>query len=200
MFASNFNDAYKNVLALTFTNKAVGEMKNRIIETLFEFSDELILNSNNSMLQDLCDELSTTPEILHQKAKIILEHLMHNYGAFEVSTIDKFTQRVIRTFARDLNLPQNFEVELDTDLLLHKAVDNVIAKAGTDPLLTKALIDFALEHKANIIIRGLRSVTDFHFERQLSYMNRRMRHDPVCEAQIMKCISMYIYSTNTNLY
>ena len=145
LFASNFPDTYRNVLALTFTNKAVGEMKNRIIENLALFSNDDILEQPNSMFLVICNELSITPEQLHRKSKTILAHLMHNYASFEVSTIDKFTQRVIRTFARDLSLPQNFEVELDTDILLTKAVDNLIARAGSDQLLTRTLIEFALE-------------------------------------------------------
>ena len=57
----------------------------------------------------------------------------------------KFTQKLIRTFAYDLHLPINFEVELDTDILLSKAVNNLIAKAGTNRELTKTLVDFAIE-------------------------------------------------------
>ena len=56
-----------------------------------------------------------------------------------------FTHRVIRTFAHDLNLPVNFEVELDQERLLNEAVDSLIAKAGTDNELTSVLIDFAIE-------------------------------------------------------
>ena len=70
---------------------------------------------------------------------------MHNYAAFDISTIDGFNHKLIRTFAHDLKLPVNFEVELDTDSLLNEAVDSLIAKAGTDKELTKILVDFAIE-------------------------------------------------------
>src|SRR5690606_31944303 len=69
----------------------------------------------------------------------------HNYAAFDISTIDKFTHKVIRAFAHDLNLPVTFEVSLETDLLLQEAVDAIIAKAGEDELLTKILVDFSLD-------------------------------------------------------
>jgi len=36
------------------------------------------------------------------------------------------------------------------------------------------LIDFAKEHQATILIRGLRAVSDFEFELQLANMNRRL--------------------------
>ena len=51
-----------------------------------------------------------------------------------MSTIDKFNQRLIRTFAHDLKLPINFEVELDTDTLLRKAVDQMISKIETQSI------------------------------------------------------------------
>ena len=137
--------AFRNILALTFTNKAVAEMKERIIETLQEFSEASILKGHNSMFEALTKELSIEPHILHKKSNVILETIVHNYASFDISTIDKFNHRLIRTFAFDLKLPVNFEVELDTQNLLSKAVDKLIDKAGTDEELTKILVDFAIE-------------------------------------------------------
>jgi ATP-dependent exoDNAse (exonuclease V) beta subunit len=72
-------------------------------------------------------------------------HQAHNnYAAFDISTIDKFTHKVIRAFAHDLNLPMTFEVTLDTENLLIEA-DAIIAQAGEDETLTKLLIDFTME-------------------------------------------------------
>ncbi len=90
-------------------------------------------------------ELGITQESLAALSKKSLRELLHNYAFFDISTIDKFTHRLIRTFAKDLKIPQNFEVVLDTDLLLDEAVSRVIAKAGEDMELTKVLMDFALE-------------------------------------------------------
>jgi ATP-dependent exoDNAse (exonuclease V) beta subunit len=145
LFKSSNKESYKNILAITFTNKAVGEMKERIIDALKEFSSEDILVKSNSMFNAICEELPIKPKLLHDKSKRILNSIVHNYAAFDISTIDKFTQKLIRTFAYDLRLPMNFEVELDTESLLNQAVDNLIAKAGSDKELTKTLIDFAIE-------------------------------------------------------
>lgn len=138
-------DKFKSILALTFTNKAVGEMKERIIDMLQSFSKEESLTSPHPMFEAICEELEIKPEVLYNKSKHILKHIIHNYGAFDISTIDGFTHRVIRTFAHDLKLPVNFEVELDQERLLNEAVDSLIAKAGSDKTLTKVLVDFAIE-------------------------------------------------------
>jgi len=136
---------FRQILAITFTNKAVNEMKSRILESLHDFSQTETLDSGSHLFRDLCNELGRSPEELRDHSEALLKQLLHNYAFFDVSTIDKFTHRLIRTFARDLKLPQNFEVVLDTDLLLEEAIGRLLGKAGEDKELTEVLIAFALE-------------------------------------------------------
>lgn len=145
LFTATYNDGFKQILAITFTNKAVGEMKTRILDTLKQFSEPEISADTNGMFKAITEELALQPKDVHQKAIVLLNTIMHNYAAFDISTIDGFNHKLIRTFAHDLKIPINFEVELDTPSLLSQAVDSLIAKAGTDKKLTKVLIDFALE-------------------------------------------------------
>ncbi|GAB4159069.1 MAG: UvrD-helicase domain-containing protein [Winogradskyella sp.] len=145
LVSSKSNEQFKSILAITFTNKAVGEMKERIIEMLKLFSQEESLSEPHAMFISICKELSISPEFLVKRSKQILKHIIHNYGAFDISTIDGFTHRVIRTFAYDLKIPLNFEVELDQDRLLNEAVDNLISRAGENENLTQTLVDFAIE-------------------------------------------------------
>ena len=134
----------RHLLAITFTNKAVEEMKARILDALMRFSNPKILNSHDSLFIELTQDLALSPQQLHLKASKLIQKILHNYGSFEVSTIDKFNQKLIRTFAHDLEMPMNFEVELYTDFLLQQAVDRLISKAGEDSALTKVLVDYAV--------------------------------------------------------
>lgn len=145
LFTSTNRLPFKDVLAITFTNKAVGEMKDRVLDVLMSFSNEAIIQNPNAMFLDICLELNMKPAELHSRSINMLNVIAHNYAAFDISTIDKFNQRLIRTFAFDLNLPLNFEVELDTEAVLNKAVDQLIHKAGHNKELTKIMLDFAME-------------------------------------------------------
>ena len=137
--------SFKRILAITFTNKAVNEMKKRILDSLFVFSSTTSLEEASPLFIDVMEDLGLNVASLRIVSKKSLKELLHNYAFFDISTIDKFTHRLIRTFAKDLKIPQNFEVVLDTDLLLDEAVSRVIAKAGEEMELTKVLLDFALE-------------------------------------------------------
>ena len=144
LFTSTKKDRYKNILAITFTNKAVGEMKKRIIDSLAEFSKTGTNLENNALLKAISEETHLSAEEIKNKSAEILKSIIHNYAAFEISTIDGFTHRVLRTFARDLGIPMNFEVELSADEVLLEAVESLISRAGKDKKLTKVLIDFTL--------------------------------------------------------
>ena len=139
------NDAYRNILAITFTNKAVHEMKSRVVDSLYEFTKDSPNHKALNLMKDIGAETGLSLATIKQKAQSIIKHLIHNYAAFDISTIDKFTHKVIRTFAHDLNLSISFEVSLDTESLLTEAVDALIAQAGQDEALTKLLIDFTME-------------------------------------------------------
>lgn len=138
-------DAYRNILAITFTNKAVHEMKSRVVESLSEFAKEKPSDKALQLMRDIQVETGLSLTTITEKAKSIIKNLIHNYASFDISTIDKFTHKVIRAFAHDLNLPITFEVSLDTENLLTEAVDAIIAEAGNDEILTNLLVDFTME-------------------------------------------------------
>ncbi|MBT0607046.1 UvrD-helicase domain-containing protein [Aequorivita echinoideorum] len=145
ILSHDFEGHYKQLLAITFTNKAVAEMKQRIVDTLVKFSEAESTVNPTPMMEALAEETGLSEVEIQHKSQKILKHLLHNYAAFSVETIDRFNHRLIRTFARDLKLATNFEITLDINQLLTEAVDLLLSKAGQDEAITKVLLDFALE-------------------------------------------------------
>ena len=94
--------AYRNILAVTFTNKATEEMKRRVIETLYK------------------ESLTDTG------AKRRLIEILHDYSSFSILTIDRFFQQTLRAFAREIGKNNGYTVELDQDMVLSEAIDNMI--------------------------------------------------------------------------
>ena len=145
LLTSKNDDAYKNILAVTFTNKAVNEMKNRIVDKLIEFSDKETIDNNSAIIKELIKETKLSIDQINIKSNKILKHLLKNYAAFEISTIDRFTQRIVRSFSYELNIDAKYEVEIDEEELLNKAVDQLISKTGENKELTKIYIDYAFD-------------------------------------------------------
>ena len=105
-------DSYKKILALTFTNNSANEMKKRILEELKQISTEpsKSLVFQTSGLRELFSINS-----IKRKAKRVLNKILHNFSFFQVSTIDKFNHRLIRSFSGDLALSHDFDVVIERD-------------------------------------------------------------------------------------
>lgn len=133
--------AFRRILAVTFTNKATDEMKSRIVAELHNLAS----GAPSDYLQALMQRYELPEARLRKQAHQILIALLHDYSAFNISTIDRFFQQITRAFSREIGLQGGYNIELDTNLVLNEAVDelmNDLAKPEHKELLGW-LISFA---------------------------------------------------------
>lgn len=131
------------IMAMTFTNKASIEMKSRIMSDLNKLANGK--TEAKSYLEEIAGFVGTTPEAIQTRARIVLRKILHQYEDFNVMTIDKFNLRLIRSFARDLDLPETFEISLDDTLILEKAIDELLSNidAKNQTKLYQLALNFA---------------------------------------------------------
>jgi len=138
LLSNSNDDHFRSLLALTFTNKAVNEMKSRIVETLSDF----VKKDRFEMRSEISKKTNIKELELQKKSERVLKNILYDYAGFDILTLDTFTHRIIRTFALDLKLPKSFEVVVEQEQILQELIQIIIDQVGVKKEITDSLVDF----------------------------------------------------------
>ena len=152
--------AYRHILAVTFTNKATDEMKRRILEELFTLATK---PQDSPYYGDFVPKVFGTAEALQKRASSQLGGILHDYSSFAVSTIDKFFQQTLRAFSREIGQFASYQVELDKAALVEESVDRILDGLTEDD---RGLLGWLTEN----VKAGLESGNRFNLEPPLKEM------------------------------
>lgn len=175
---------YKKTLAVTFTNNACGEMKDRILKALYELS----FKQDAKYISDLVKaNKNWDEETIRTKAKALYKDILHNYSFFFIETIDSFTQRIIRNFAKDLGLPPKFSLELKQDEILETVVKNLLVNSLKNETLHQTIVNFAFDdidqNKSTDIKKAIIAESKNFFVEQYQEAHRQLSYSPDEEIQ-----------------
>ncbi len=135
--------SYRNILAVTFTNKATEEMKMRILSQLYGIWKQL--PDSADYMRKVVDETGFSEDHVRRQAGEALQLLLHNYNYFRVETIDTFFQSVLRNLARELELTANLRIGLNDTQVEEQAVDMLIDSLTHHDIMLQWLLKYIME-------------------------------------------------------
>lgn len=188
LLASGDPYAYRHILAVTFTNKSTDDMKSRILKELHILAQK---PRASAYYKDFTGEFGSEERIRELSGKL-LTNMLHDYSAFAVSTIDRFFQRTLKAFAREIGHFASYQVELDKKSLVHESVDRILdglTEGDKDLLdwLTRSVMDqleqggrFSLESRLYEMADAFKSdryrdiVREFRIDEKDSYSKENL--------------------------
>lgn len=198
--------AYRRILAVTFTNSAAAEMKSRILQRLSLLGEESPEGESErrTFAGYLCTffpELWPDPDnarvTVRKNAPLALNNILQDYSRFTVGTIDSFFQRVIRAFAREMDIPSGYEIELEYNNLLSDAVDGLLAEVATDNRLLGWISSYVGsrldDNKGWDIRREIMEVAELIFRENFRQLSPRAK-ETIGDYEVLKRYAEQIYT------
>jgi len=193
LFKIESNFGFKQILAITFTNKAAEEMKKRVLTALDEISNE---GEKNKLAIEISTENNFDIALVVERSKLITHKILHNYKDFNLMTIDKFTNKVIRSFSKELGISNNYNIILEENEFLEdvisKYIDEVSKNKNQLDILEK-MIDESIELGVNNNIeRQLNKLKKIIFKSNSQFIN------PMTYDEIANLRSFVYYGLNVS--